>query len=272
MRTARTLALALLGALVGLASGALAAEVRARSSSEFLQLLRDSTNGCSGNATIRLAGAVALGKAAVDTVGLSLPLPVPPGCTLSIVGGARGPGESGLGPAGGGAAAACRSSYRSCTTLTCERKHDGLPGKQPGKGTERVASLLQSRPLPSLCHASAEGDGIQELELGASDAGIPQRLLFLASGSLVILEKLNLTGAASPAVGKVGLPSGIDVSVSPASGKGRSRAAACRCATRPACQTPLGKMIACRAVHDLSYQSTGCMRLGSMGCSKCLLH
>lgn len=228
MRTARTLALALLAALVGLASGALAAEARARSSSEFLQLLRDATDGCSGNATIRLAGAVALGKAAVDAVGLSLPLPVPSGCTLSIIGGARGPGEGGLGPAGGGAAAACRSCCRSCTTLACERKHDETLANNLER-CQTIVSRLQSSPLPSLCHVSAEGDGIQELELGAStDAGIPQRLLFLASGSLLILEKLNLTGAASPAVGKVGLPSGIDVSVAPASAKGLTQAARTR--------------------------------------------
>jgi len=63
------------------------------------------------------------------------------------------------------------------------------------------------------CRAPAEGEGLQELELGASsDAGVPQRLLFLQSGSLLVLEQLNLTGIASPAVGKVGLPTGIDVS------------------------------------------------------------
>lgn len=62
---------------------------------------------------------------------------------------------------------------------------------------------------PSPC--CAEGDGLQELELGAfTDAGVPQRLLFLQSGSLLILTNLNLTGVASPAVGKVGLPTGID--------------------------------------------------------------
>jgi hypothetical protein len=59
-----------------------------------------------------------------------------------------------------------------------------------------------------------EGDALQELELGASsDAGIPQKLLFLQAGSTVILQRLSLTGVASPAVGKVGLPSGIDVRV-----------------------------------------------------------
>jgi hypothetical protein len=142
MLTARTLVLALLAALLALAGGAGAAEARARSSSEFLQLLRAATDGCSGNATIQLATAVALSKSTVDAFGLALPLAVPYGCTLMLVG---------------------------------------------------------------------EGDALQELELGASsDAGIPQKLLFLQAGSTVILQRLSLTGVASPAVGKVGLPSGID--------------------------------------------------------------
>ncbi|PRW20989.1 kinase [Chlorella sorokiniana] len=84
------LPLALLLALLGLASGAAAIDTRARTGSEWLQQLSDALqNGampCSGEATVALAADVAVTQATVNALGLTLPLNVPPGCTLRLVG------------------------------------------------------------------------------------------------------------------------------------------------------------------------------------------
>lgn len=109
MRRPHTVALALLAALCGLAG---AREERARSSSEFLQLLSSLLlKPCSGEATIQLASGVAVSQAAVAAAGLALPLAVPPGCSLKIRGGttrANGRRNTPL----GAAAAACRLPIR----------------------------------------------------------------------------------------------------------------------------------------------------------------
>lgn len=74
-------------ALWGLASGVAAAgrEATARSTTEFLQILKDGTAGCSGESfTVRLAAGVALGASTVRATGTQLPLTVPTGCTLKL--------------------------------------------------------------------------------------------------------------------------------------------------------------------------------------------
>jgi len=82
---------ALLAVLFALAGSAAAAEARARSGSEFLDLLRDATqNGCAGHAgeaAVELASGVGVGQAMVDSLGLALPLSVPSNCTLRLLGG-----------------------------------------------------------------------------------------------------------------------------------------------------------------------------------------
>lgn len=246
MHTRCAFSLALLVLLTGLASGAAAAATRARTGSEWLQLLSDATqNGCSGEATVALASDVAVSQAAVDALGLALPLNVPSGCTLRLMGGAGAcaDGMPHLGTRAEAGAPACE--YRLPRILTPQPpppssssswpmafspalfcQLDGLPPCSP---TDRLAgfpfsSFSSSRQQqPALLHASADGprlppslfpaaggNNLTTIDFGTLDNAImAQPLLFLQGNSTLILQGLQVLGAAAPAVGAGGCAAAV---------------------------------------------------------------
>ncbi len=178
-----------------LALAAVAAEVQVRSGAEFLAALRDATQyGCTGEATVELASSVAVSQATVDALGIALPLQVPSGCTLSLLGGQAG--------------------QRAGCPIWSRRGGGGRPASGGTCGFSALLTLRQRfvtvlTPLPA-----ASGNGLTTIDFGMLDNTImTQPLLFLEANSTLVLESLNVVGAASPAVGAVTLPVTLEASV-----------------------------------------------------------
>lgn len=249
MLTRCAFSLALLVLLTGLASGAAAAAPRARTGSEWLQLLNDVTqNGCSGEVTVALASNVAVSQAMVDALGLALPLNVPSGCTLRLVGGAAacGDGMPHLGTRAVAGAPACE--YRLPRLVTPQPpppspspfstnglsphpipSADDLPPSSP---TDRLAGFpffslssltlahssqpssicrLMAPTLPPSLFPAAGGDNLTTIDFGTLDNAIMgQPLLFLRENSTLLLQGLEILGAAAPAVGAGGWAAAVE--------------------------------------------------------------